>query len=119
MVGLLKAANGGFCVEYEDRNVQVFWSPGAQEAWARAQKWITEALPGLEKIPESMLRDLIGARADFNPHPRHEEKTVEWQGKLSDGGSVRFVYFKLERLGDGDRRDAAEKFAVWQRSWLP
>lgn len=119
MVGHLKLdSDGRFCVEYADRNVQVFWRAGAPEALARAQKWIKDALPRQEKVPESMLSSLIGARVAFTTQPRFEEKTVEWSGTLSDGGSIKLVYFKRVPLSDAQRRDAVEVLSGWANSYL-
>ncbi len=118
MVGCLKIDGNRFCVEYADRHVQVFWSPGAPEAAAKAKRWFVEALPRKEKVPEAMLRSLIGCDATFESGSIRKDKAVERPGKLSDGGSIKLVYFKQETLDDDDYREAIEKLAMWVISYF-
>jgi hypothetical protein len=118
MVGYLKVDGGQFCVEYADRNVQVFWRPGAPEAAAKATRWIADALPRLEQVPETMLRALISCKAEFLTAPIREEKTVEWRGTLPDGGSIKLVYFKQKPLDNDEYRDAVETLKTWANSYF-
>jgi hypothetical protein len=110
MVGYLKIDGERFCVEYADRHIQVFWCPGAAEAAAKAKRWIEESALGIEKVPETMLRVLIGCEVEFVSAPIRKERAAERHGKLSDGGSIKLVYFKLEPLNDDDYRDAVESW---------
>jgi hypothetical protein len=118
MVGYLKVDGGKFCVEYADRNVQVFWRPGAPEAVAKATRWIADALPRLEKVPEMMLGVLMGCKAEFLAAPIRKERTVEWRGTLLDGGSIKLVYFKQVPLYNDDYRDAVDTLKRWANSYL-
>src|SRR5947209_3081107 len=110
MVGRLEVDGGRYWVEYADRNVQVVWTPGSPEPAAKARRWIEEAHPRLEQVPETMLRSLIGSEADFNPTFVRKEKSVERHGKLSDGGSIKLVYFKEDRLSDSDYNEGSRRF---------
>lgn len=118
MVGCLKPDGRGFCVEYTGRQIQVFWTPGTPEPAAKAWRWIEEALPRFEKLPETMLRDLIGSEAQFESAPVREEKSVEWRGKLADGGSIKLVYLRKEPLSDVDYREGVETLATWISSYF-
>src|SRR6266481_4001889 len=112
MVGILRQRMTGSASNTPTETFRCSGIP-APEAAARAQRWVTDALPREEKVPETMLRTLIGARAEFGTQPRHEEKSVEWGGTLSDGGSIKLVYFKRTPLSDGERRDAVETLSQW------
>lgn len=118
MVGILKTDGRRYWVEYNDRHVQVGWSLVTPESAAKARRWIDEALPGLEKVPETMLRSVIGSHADFTSASLRKEKSVERHGALADGGSIKIVYFKNEPLSDGDYRDGVETLATWIRSYF-
>jgi hypothetical protein len=80
MVGYLKVDGGKFCVEYADRNVQAFWHPGAPEAAAKATRWIADALPRLEQVPETMLSrlDQLQGRIPDRADTRGENGRVAW-----------------------------------------
>ena len=118
MVGRIKVNSDRYWVEYVDRNVQVVWAPGAPEPAAKARRWIEEAYPRLEQVPETMLRFLIGSDADFNPTSVRKEKSVERHGRLSDGGSIKLVYFKEEPLGDSEYHEGVEVLATWISSYF-
>ncbi|MCP1761161.1 hypothetical protein [Bradyrhizobium japonicum] len=118
MVGLLKIDGGRFWVEYEERNVQVVWTPGAPEPVAKARRWFDESYPRLEQVPETMLRSLIGSDADFSPTSVRKEKSVERHGKLSDGGSIKLVYFKEKPLSDSDYHEGVEALSTWISSYF-
>jgi hypothetical protein len=55
MVGRLKIDGGRYWIECVDRNVQVVWASGAPEPAAKAHRWIEEAHPRLEQVPETIL----------------------------------------------------------------
>jgi hypothetical protein len=118
VVGYLKIDGGRFCVEYADRHVQVFWSSGAPEAAVKAKRWLEEALPRHEMVPENMLRSLIGSDAKFLDAPIRKEKTVERHGRLPDGGTIKLVYFKRDALTENDYRDAVETLTTWISSYF-
>jgi hypothetical protein len=118
LVGYLKPDGERFRVEYVERQVQVFWTPCAAEPVAKARRWIEEALPRFEKVPETMLRSLIGSAAQFGSAPIRKEKSVERHGELADGGSIKLVYFKNQPLSDDDYRDGVETLATWITSYL-
>jgi hypothetical protein len=121
MAGVLKSTNDKFIVEYADRGICVQWLPGETINAEKPMRWIKEALPRQEQVPESMLRSLIGSEARFSDTPRFEERKVELQGKLDDGGTIAIVYFKgipAQVLSESDRADAAVKLQQWAHSYL-
>jgi hypothetical protein len=121
MVGGLKSENDKFTVEYVDRGICVQWRPGDTANAEKPTRWIKEAFPQQEQVPESMLRSLIGSVARFSDVPRFEERKAELRGKLDDGGTIAIVYFKgipAQVLSESDRADAAEKLQQWAHSYL-
>ncbi|MCC8939089.1 hypothetical protein H8A99_22080 [Bradyrhizobium sp. Arg68] len=118
MVGYLKRDDSRYCVEYADRRVQVYWWPAAPEAIARAERWLGQALPRQEKVPETMLRTLIGYGAEFASVPIRGEREVEWHGKLSDGGAIKLVCFKQAPLNDDEYDDAINTLKTWVSSYF-
>lgn len=118
MVGLLKIVRDRFCVEYADRRVQVLWRPDAPEAIAKAERWFAEALPRQQKIPETMLPLLIGCNAKFASGTIRKDREVEQPGALSDGGTIKLVYFQRDPLSDDDYREAVETLATWLSSYF-
>jgi hypothetical protein len=121
MAGILKSKNDKFIVEYRDRDIYVQWVPGDTVNVEKPMRCIKEALPRQEQVPESMLRSLIGSEARFSDTPRFEERKVELQGKLDDGGTIAIVYYKgtpARVLSESDRADAAVKLQQWAHSYL-
>ena len=118
MVGLLKVEGTRYCVEYLERHVQVFWDPAEPGATAKARRWFEEALPRPAQVPEHMLRSLVGSNAEFERPVVRNEKTVERRGSLSDGGSIKLVYFRDRTLTEDEYNEGVETLEVWARSYF-
>jgi hypothetical protein len=121
MTGILKSTSDKFIVEYVDRGIYVQWRPGETANVEKPARWIKEAFPRQEQVPENMLRSLFGSKARFSDTPRFEERKVVLRGNLDDGGTIEIVYFKgipAQVLSESDRADAAEKLQQWAHSYL-